>query len=105
MIKAIKELYWQKALLTSQEAIKNGKLKPIETSLDYIKTEDNILFEQRNIVKNSFKFSTTIGPKQNPFKPWDKRLEIDLIGDKHVLILNKYPVQKGHMLLISKFGH
>ena len=30
-----------------------------------------------------------------------KILEIDKIGDNHQLILNKYPVQKGHILLIT----
>ena len=41
------------------------------------------------------------GPKQIPFCPWEKILEIDKIGDNHQLILNKYPVQKGHILLIT----
>ena len=41
-------------------------------------------------------------PKLNPFKPWEKILEIERIGEDHQLILNKYPVQLGHILLITR---
>ena len=102
MVKAIKELYWQKSLDKSQEAIKCGKLIPIETTLEYLNTDIILNFEKRDIKKRSLIFSSYIGPSTNPFSPWDKDLEIDYINNNHVLILNKYPVQIGHMLLISK---
>ena len=35
--------------------------------------------------------------------PWDKNLEISKILNKHVLILNKYPVEDCHMILITNY--
>ena len=42
----------------------------------------------QNLIKKIY------GPKQNPFSPWEKILEIDKIGDNHQLILNKYLYKK-----------
>ena len=39
--------------------------------------------------------------KINPFLPCDQDLMIAPIGEQHNLILNKFPVQIGHMLLIT----
>ncbi len=102
MVKATNELYWQKSLAASKKAIRNGTLSPIETKLDYIKTDLNLVFEKRILVNDSLKFKRIIGPNKNPFSPWEKELEIDNINLEHVLILNKYPVQIGHMLLITR---
>ena len=55
----------------------------------------------RKLDTSKFNKKKIYGPKQNPFYPWEKILEIDKIGDHHQLILNKYPVQKGHILLIT----
>ena len=54
------------------------------------------------MLQNKINFKNRIfGPKPNPFAPWDNNLQISNIGNNHSLILNKYPVQKGHMLLIT----
>ena len=42
------------------------------------------------------------GPKSNPFLPWEPELEVQRLADRHVVILNKYPVQPGHVLLITQ---
>ena len=42
------------------------------------------------------------GPKPNPFLPWDRPLEVELLEPGHVLLLNKYPVQEAHLLVITR---
>ena len=42
------------------------------------------------------------GPKPNPFLPWDPPLQVELLSSGHVLLLNKYPVQPAHLLVISQ---
>ena len=59
-------------------------------------------FELRHLLSATPKHLRASGPKPNPFLPWDQRLEVDRIGESHVVILNKYPVQTTHMLLITQ---
>ena len=42
------------------------------------------------------------GPKPNPFLPHDLPLEVASLGGSHVLLLNKYPVQTCHLLVITR---
>jgi ATP adenylyltransferase len=42
------------------------------------------------------------GPRPNPFLPWDRPLQVDLLEPAHVLLLNKYPVQEAHLLVITR---
>ena len=95
------EIYWKKALQQTRLSIDNASLCPLKTKIitsDLYKKDDFII---RKL--DTFKFikKKLYGPKQNPFCPWEKILEIDKIGDNHQLILNKYPVQNGHILLIT----
>ena len=95
------EIYWEKALEQTRLSIDNESLYPLKT---YIITSD--LYEKddfiiRKLDTSKFNKKKIYGPKQNPFCPWEKILEIDKIDDDHQLILNKYPVQKGHILLIT----
>ena len=95
------EKYWEKALLQTRISINEKSLFPIETSVitsDYYEKNDFII---KKIDTSNFKKNLCYGPKQNPFNPWEKILEIERIGNDHQLILNKYPVQKGHILLIT----
>ena len=41
------------------------------------------------------------GPRPNPFLPWDRPLQVEQLGSGHVVLLNKYPVQGEHMLVIT----
>ena len=97
----IKEIYWRKALKQTEISIKNNALFPLKTvdiSKEIYKSNDFII---RRLDTSVFRKNKIIGPKPNPFRPWDKNLEINSIGKFHQLILNKYPVQKGHLLLIT----
>ena len=96
-----KEIYWEKALHKSKISINSKSLFPLKTkdiTKNLYKGDDFIIRELDNTI---FKKNFLIGPKVNPFKPWEKILEIDSIGNNHQLILNKYPVQIGHILLIT----
>ncbi len=94
------ESIWSTALEISRKAVDCGAVIPLDT----IKFKSNKKFsdyELRFLKGPIPKFLIEYGPKRNPFIPWDTRLEIKTIGKNHTLILNKYPVQIGHMLLIT----
>ena len=96
-----KEIYWEKALQKTKISIKSKSLFPLNTTDITKKLYKGNDFVIRELDITKFKKSTLIGPKINPFRPWDNILEIDSIGKYHQLILNKYPVQLGHILLIT----
>ncbi len=96
-----KEIYWEKALQKTMISINSKSLFPLKTT-DITKNlykGNDFIIRELDITK--FKKNKLIGPKINPFKPWENILEIDSIGNDHQLILNKYPVQLGHILLIT----
>jgi len=95
------ETLWEKALIVTKEAILNSSLTPLETKSKLIKNHLNEYFELRQLKSTKLLNKIFNGPKPNPFYPWDSDLEISSIFDSHELILNKYPVQLGHMLLIT----
>ena len=95
------EIYWKKALVQTRLSLDDKSLCPLKTDVitrDLYKKNDFII---RRLDTSKFNKKKIYGPKQNPFCPWEKILEIDKIGDNHQLILNKYPVAKGHILLIT----
>ena len=96
-----REIYWEKALETTKISIEKGHLFPLNTIDITKKYYDKKDFLIRRLDTSTFKKDLKIGPKLNPFNPWDKILEISKIGHSHHLILNKYPVQLGHILLIT----
>ena len=96
-----KEIYWEKALQKTKISINSKSLFPLNTTDITKKLYKGNDFVIRELDITKFKKNTFIGPKINPFKPWDNNLEIDSIGKDHQLILNKYPIQLGHILLIT----
>tara|TARA_Y100001968_G_C19335906_1_gene706835 strand:+ start:123 stop:944 length:822 start_codon:yes stop_codon:yes gene_type:complete len=88
------------ALAKSKIAIKKGSLNPLNTQLD---PELNIFkgFEVRGLSSSFATKAGFIGPSQNPFQPIDLNLKVSNIKGNHTLLLNKFPVQIGHMLLIT----
>ena len=95
------EIYWKKALDQTRLSIDDESLYPLKTKIitsDLYQKNDFII---RKFDTSKFNKKKIYGPKQNPFSPWEKILEIDKIGENHQLILNKYPVQIGHILLIT----
>ena len=96
-----REILWQKALNVSDNALRCSSLSPLSSSLDRIVRYQQSNFEIRSLTSAMPKHLNKYGPKDNPFAPWDKALEISPINSSHTLILNKYPISKGHMLLIT----
>ena len=95
------EIYWEKALEQTRLSIDDESLYPLKTEIitsDLYQKNDFVI---RKLDTSKFNKKKIYGPKQNPFCPWEKILEIDKIEHNHQLILNKYPVQKGHILLIT----
>ena len=96
------ELIWSKALETSRKAIDCAAVIPLET-YKYKPIKRSFDYELRFLKKNFPKKLIEYGPKINPFTPWDRRLEVQAVNDNFTLILNKYPVQLGHLLLITNY--
>ena len=92
----------RKATEVTVAATASGALVPLDTTLTHQIGEQGTRFELRHLLSATPKHLRASGPKPNPFRPWDQRLQLELIGDTHVVILNKYPVQAGHMLLITQ---
>ncbi|WP_320676853.1 ATP adenylyltransferase [Prochlorococcus sp. MIT 1300] len=99
---ANKDSYWRKALIRTNQALENGALVHLRTKVETLTNNPGNDFELRSLSVPTPAHLNAAGPKINPFRPWDKRLEIECVSKEHVLILNKYPVHKGHMLLITK---
>ena len=96
------EHFWTSALSRSSQALDQGALIPLTTSRLQCPGMGCERFELRQLNAQLPRHHQPEGPKPNPFSPWEQELEIESIGTNHVLILNKYPVQTGHMLLITR---
>ncbi|MEB3324309.1 MAG: ATP adenylyltransferase [Cyanobacteriota bacterium] len=94
------ERYWSQAKAVSAEALKTGALVPLQTS--EIQLEGLAPFLLRRLEGWPPRHLGVQGPKPNPFLPWEPPLEVGRIATSHVLILNKYPVQPAHLLLITQ---
>lgn len=99
--RVVAETYWQQALRRSDEALVSSALVPLSTSLESLPGDDGTRFELRHLTGAPPRHLRAAGPKPNPFRPWDGRLQVATLDPGHVIILNKYPVQIGHMLLIT----
>ena len=96
------EQLWAKALQRSEQAASSGALIPLGTTRIQLSGPQADQFELRQLNASLPKHHRPEGPRPNPFRPWDPQLELECIDRDHVLILNKYPVQRGHMLLITR---
>ena len=88
------------ALHCSDSAQISGALVPLSTEL--VASDDWAPFVVRRLLSRTPKHLRSGGPKPNPFLPWDPRLEVQRLGDTHLVLLNKFPVQRGHLLLITQ---
>ena len=93
------ESYWQLALERSATALARGALVPLATEL--VQLPAIRPFVLRRLLSRTPKHLRAGGPKANPFLPWEAALEVARPRDSHVLLLNKYPVQPAHLLLIT----
>ncbi|MCP9786507.1 DUF4922 domain-containing protein [Cyanobium sp. N5-Cardenillas] len=94
------ERHWQRAREVSERARLGGALVPLETRLLDIPGAEP--FVVRQLLSSTPRHLRQGGPRPNPFLPWDRPLEVDLLGPGHVLLLNKYPVQEAHLLVITR---
>jgi len=94
------ERLWQAALERSDQACRQGSLVPLITRL--ISPEGWAPFQLRRLCSATPKHLRAAGPRANPFLPWEPPLEVERLSESHVLLLNKYPVQAGHVLLITQ---
>jgi ATP adenylyltransferase len=93
------ERHWRSALEVSRLALEAGALVPLSTRL----ITDPALspFLLRELTGLPPRHLRSPGPRPNPFLPWDQPLEVGRLGTRHVLLLNKYPVQAAHLLVIT----
>ena len=94
------EGYWRAARDVSVAALEQQALVPLRTS--ELEIEGVPPFLLRRLEGSPPRHLTEQGPRPNPFLPWDQPLEVGRLGHTHVLILNKYPVQPAHLLLITQ---
>ena len=59
-------------------------------------------FRVRLLLSRPPRHLSAAGPRPNPFLPWEPPLEVERLGSGHVVILNKYPVQQAHLLVITR---
>ncbi len=93
--------YWQKAIEVTDTAVKSKSLIPLETNPVKTTNEFNSDFELRRLVGCFPKEIKQQQPPLNPFLPCDRNLIVSSFDNSHLLILNKFPVEKAHMLLIT----
>jgi ATP adenylyltransferase len=94
------ERYWRQALAVSEAARQAGALVPLGTEL--VSLAGVAPFVVRRLTSRTPRHLRPEGPKPNPFLPWDLPLEVGRLASGHVLLLNKYPVQPAHLLVISQ---
>ena len=94
------ERWLQRAVEVSATALAEQALVPLQTRL--LEQPGLAPFTVRELLARPPRYLRPEGPKPNPFLPWDRPLEVGLLGDSHVLLLNKYPVQFCHLLVITR---
>ena len=94
------ESLWSQALDRTDQARERKALVPLNTEL--MAAPHLSPFVLRRLFSQTPKHLRADGPKPNPFLPWEPDLEVGPLGPSHVLLLNKYPVQPAHVLVISQ---
>lgn len=94
------ERCWHAGLRVGEAAQRCGALVPLDTR----EIQEAALqpFRLRELLSATPRHLRASGPRPNPFLPWDRPLEVERVGSSHVVLLNKYPVQAGHLLLITQ---
>ncbi|WP_315857134.1 ATP adenylyltransferase [Synechococcus sp. ATX 2A4] len=84
----------------SQAARERGALVPLVTKV--LPPGNWAPFQLRQLQTPVPRHLRSGGPRPNPFLPWEQQLEVERLASSHAVILNKYPVQAGHLLLITQ---
>jgi len=93
------ERFWHRARDVAASALQQGALVPLQTR--ELQLPGLLPFQLRQLVSAVPRHLREAGPRPNPFLPWDRPLQVEHLASGHVLLLNKYPVQGEHMLLIT----
>ena len=93
------ERFWRQARKVAARALDQGALVPLETR--QLQLPGLHPFQLRQLVSAVPRHLREAGPRPNPFLPWDQPLQVEHFSTGHVLLLNKFPVQREHMLLIT----
>jgi ATP adenylyltransferase len=93
------ERTWQRARQVSGQALAAGALIPLST--EALHPPEFAPFVLRRLLTAPPRHLRAGGPRPNPFLPWDRPLEVERLNTGHVVLLNKYPVQQCHLLVIS----
>jgi ATP adenylyltransferase len=93
------EHFWKEALAVSERARSSGALVPLAT--ETLEMPGMEPFHLRRLLSRAPRHLRPDGPRPNPFLPWEPELQVRLIESDHVLLLNKYPVQPAHVLVIT----
>ena len=80
-------------------ALEQGALCPMPTTL--LNLPHGAGAEVRRLLRRHPRRSTEHQGQANPFLPPDQRLVLKTWGPAHTILLNKYPVRPGHLLLIT----
>jgi sulfate adenylyltransferase (ADP) / ATP adenylyltransferase len=94
------ERFWKQARAVSQRALAQGALVPLATR--ELQLKEIRPFVLRELLSRPPRHLREPGPRPNPFLPWDRPLQVGLLETGHVVLLNKYPVQESHLLLITR---
>lgn len=95
------------AALTIARALESGALQPIRTEQAAI-ADGGIEFSVRWVSSLALKDRARVDtvtrrqPGFNPFLPPEPALTVAALGDKHLVVLNKFPVIERHLLLVTR---
>ncbi len=101
---------WQRLVLTTEQALRNGSLLPVPTDQAYIEDSGMRFFvrvlsglvRKDEARKKQNVESKRKGTYSNPFLPPEKDLTVADITDTHLAVLNKFNVVKHHLLIITR---
>lgn len=84
-------------------ALKQGALCPMPTAM--LNLPKAVGAEVRRLLWRHPRGSGGRQSQANPFLPPDQRLVLRAWGPDHTILLNKYPIRPGHLLLITNGEH
>ena len=100
------EQYWREAMAVSERALDQGSLVPQNISPLIVSGVEPFILNRLVTPVPRVSFATGLpseaGPHPNPFLPWETSLEIARLASSHALILNKFPVEACHLILITQ---
>ncbi|HXG29166.1 MAG TPA: DUF4922 domain-containing protein, partial [Nevskiales bacterium] len=93
----------QQATAVAARALAGGALQPIRTHEATV-TDRGLPFRVRVVDSLARKAAARREPqaRPNPFLPYDPALFVAELSGRYVVLLNKYPVIEGHLLIVTR---